>query len=454
MLRTLIYLIIVIAVVNILAALAGNPGHLVIDWHGYRIETSVAVLVTWVVVLAGLTAIAYRWALAVWRTPKKVSEAWQGKRRRQGYRALTRGMVAVAAGDPDEASRQVKRAEVLLNDPPLTMLLSAQAAQLNGDDTAAETFFRAMTEEPETEFLGLRGLMAQAIKRGDNEGALKLARRAYRLRPKSEWVAKSLFDLHARTGRWLDARVTTDDLVRNRILTKDESRRYKAVLAFQLGVAARESGDLSEAVKKLKQAVDLDPEFVPAVALLATLSVGQNRTRKAAAMIEKAWAANPHPALVSPYWEAMKAGTALDRVKATQKLAKSNPDHRESHMAVVRAMLDAQLWGEARAHLETLTGDGSEDLEARACRMWAELEEAEHNDIAKAHAWLTRASLASSDPAWVCATCGNTVPEWSAICGNCGSFDSFSWRTPPHVTHLEGPRAHAAVAALPAAEKT
>jgi len=452
MFRVLLFLLGVIVAVAVLAWLADHPGRLAIDWQGYRIETSVAVLVILVALVAALAAAGYRAWLALRRAPRQVSQAWHGKRRRQGYQALTRGMVAVAAGDPDEASRQVKRAEVLLKDPPLTMLLSAQAAQLNGDDTAAETFFRAMTEEPETEFLGLRGLMAQAIKRGDSEGALKLARRAYRLRPKSEWVAKSLFDLHARTGRWLDARVTTDDLVRNRILTKDESRRYKAVLAFQIGLTARESGDMTEAVKKLKQAVDLDSQFVPAVALLTTLSVGQNRTRKAAAMIEKAWAANPHPELVSPYWDAMKAGTALDRVKATQKLAKSNPDHRESHMAVVRAMLDAQLWGEARAHLETLTGDGSDDLEARVCRMWAELEEAEHNDIAKAHAWLTRASLASSDPAWVCATCGNTVPDWSAICGNCGSFDSFSWRTPPHVTHLENPRGRAEVPALPAAD--
>jgi hypothetical protein len=48
-------------------------------------------------------------------------------------------MVAVAAGDAAEAGRQAKRADALLGDPPLTMLLSAQAAQLNGDDVKGDT---------------------------------------------------------------------------------------------------------------------------------------------------------------------------------------------------------------------------------------------------------------------------------------------------------------------------
>ena len=64
------------------------------------------------------------------------------------------------------AQRQAKKADVLLNEPPLTMLLSAQAAQLDGDEQAAEGYFRAMLEREETRFLGLRGLITQAIKRG------------------------------------------------------------------------------------------------------------------------------------------------------------------------------------------------------------------------------------------------------------------------------------------------
>ncbi len=39
-----------------------------------------------------------------------------------------------------------------------------------------------MLERPETEFLGLRGLIMQAIKDGDEDEALRLTRRAKELR--------------------------------------------------------------------------------------------------------------------------------------------------------------------------------------------------------------------------------------------------------------------------------
>ena len=45
--------------------------------------------------------------------------------------------------------------------------LAAQAAQLNGDELAARKYFTAMLDRPETRFLGLRGLLTQALKTGD-----------------------------------------------------------------------------------------------------------------------------------------------------------------------------------------------------------------------------------------------------------------------------------------------
>ncbi len=115
-------------------------------------------------------------------------------------------MVAVAAGDPQEARRYARRADALLAEPPLTLLLSAQAAQISGDELAAKKFFTAMLDRPETEFLGLRGLLNQALREGDRDTARHLAERADALRPNTGWAVSSLFDLEARDGRWEAAR--------------------------------------------------------------------------------------------------------------------------------------------------------------------------------------------------------------------------------------------------------
>jgi len=81
-------------------------------------------------------------------------------------------------GDAEEAQKFARKADVLLAEPPLTLLLSAQAAQLNGDDQAAQRYFMAMIERKETEFLGLRGLIMHALRGGDEATALTLIERA------------------------------------------------------------------------------------------------------------------------------------------------------------------------------------------------------------------------------------------------------------------------------------
>jgi len=436
MLRALWFLVLVVLAALAAVWLIDRPGTIAINWQGYRLETSVAVLVAVVALIAAIVAVAYRMLLALKRAPTRVGEAWRGRRRQKGYQALTRGMVAVAAGDADEARRQEKKAQVLLNEPPLTMLLSAQAAQLNGDDAAAARFFQSMTEADDTEFLGVRGLLNQALARGDDEKALDLARRAYRLRPKSDWVAANLFELQVRNGQWLDAQLTSDELVRKGIADKTEGRRRKAVLALQQANEAGKAGDPEQAAKHVKTAYDQDPSFAPAVTAHAAVLMDRGKAKRAAALIEKAWRNEPHPELVAPYWRATGADDGLAVMKATESLAAESPGHPESRIALARAALRAQLWGEARQNLEAVTDDNGGRDEARVCRLWAELEEAEHGDADAARQWLTRASLAENDPAWVCGDCGNAVTVWSAICGNCGAFDGFAWRAPPHVQRL------------------
>ncbi|MBL6948696.1 MAG: heme biosynthesis protein HemY [Rhodospirillales bacterium] len=418
--------------------LSDHPGAVSLEWAGYRIETSFAVLLSAVALVSFAVALVYRFWLFLRRSPGTMKESWIARRRVRGYQALTRGMVAVAAGDADEAHRQAKRADTLLDEPPLTMLVSAQAAQMRGDEAAAGSFFAAMMKRPETEFLGLRGLFNQAIKRGDQLEALSLARRAHRLEPKSTWVAGSLFDLQIRTGQWLDARVTCDDLRRRKLIDAATAKRRIAVLNYQLGLDARDAGDLSAAESHLRDANKQAPDFIPAVVDLARHWVDAGKASKAGRMIASSWAASPHPAMLESYWTALGALDALDRVRAAKKLTASNPDHPESLMALARASLEARLWGEARQSLDTAIALAPEPP-GRVCRLMAALEDSENPDTGRAREWLVRASTASADPLWVCDHCGNGVADWSVTCGKCGEFDSFYWRPPPSIAGLMEP---------------
>ncbi len=258
MIRGLLGLLVFAGVITAAIFFADHPGQVEIVWQGWQVETSVGVLAA-AAVLAGLAIALLYWLVSlILDSPRAFLRHRRERRRRAGYRALTRGMVAVAAGDPQEAQRCARRADALLADPPLTLLLSAQAAQLGGDETAAKKFFTAMLDRPEMEFLGLRGLLNQAMRAGDRVTALRLSERAATLRPDTTWVVESLFGLEAREGRWDAALETLAQAVKRRIIPRERARHHRGVILYELSLAALASGDRARGRSLAAQAQGAD----------------------------------------------------------------------------------------------------------------------------------------------------------------------------------------------------
>ncbi len=237
MTRAILWIIAIGVIVAVAFEFADEPGAVSLHWQGWRIDTTVAFLVLCATAIAVVTALLYRVWVASWHVPRRWLGFRRTQRRERGYRALTEGMVAVAAGDPAGALRHARRANNLLGDPPLTMLLSAQAAQLNGDAAAARGYFNRMLERPETAFLGIRGLLMEAQRDGDEAAALDYARQAYKLRPKTPWVLTTLFDLQVRHGDWSNAR---DTRTRRSASARSRPKRdARGAWSFSWGAAAR-----------------------------------------------------------------------------------------------------------------------------------------------------------------------------------------------------------------------
>lgn len=414
---------------------ADNPGAVSLNWGGWKIDTSASVLVFVAVVFAAAVALVYRVWLFITRAPAIVGGAMKQRRSAKGYRALTQGMVAVAAGDGVEAAKQVKRADGLLGDAALTLLLKAQAAQLNGDEKAAEEFFKAMLKNEETEFLGLRGLLGQAMKTGDNEAALELAHRAREIKPKSEWLADILFELESSTGHWELASLSLKQLekISNKSGTGSgaEQNHRRGVVYFGRSMEAEKNGDTGARKKWAEKAFAADPSLVPAAIRLANIYAAENRPRKTMRLVENVWAQNPNPQLLEPYYLASGAVDGIKKVKAAEKLAQTNPEHLESFIALAQAALEAKLWGQARANLDRAMASGM--ATKRVFIMQAAIDEQENSinaDSQSAKRWLHLAASSPPDPAWVCNDCGHMGGEWQPYCPSCAGFDSARWRSP------------------------
>ena len=427
MIRALLYIVQIGLVVAAAIWLADHPGRVGIDVDGYRIDTSVGVLAVAVFVLVLVGVAVYALARVLRKAPGELARSRRSRRRARGYQALTQGMVAVAAGDSGEAGRHARRANALLSDPPLTMLLSAQAAQIEGDEAAAGRYFHAMLGRPEMEFLGLRGLLMQSTRAGDSAAALEYARRAYQLRPQTPWVLTTLFDLQVRAGQWDEAEKTLDEAIRRRAVDAARGQRDKVLVLNERGRAAEAAGEPARALSFARKSLDLGRDFLPATLRVARLLIADDSARRATRVIEDAWRQGPHPDLLALYREALAPADELTWLTAAQKLAEQNSGHPETLLALAEAALAARLWGEARRYLDAVLEGGDT---ARACRLRARLEEAEHGDGRAAREWLARAAVAAPDPAWVCEQCGAVSAEWSPLCRRCDAFDGLVWRAP------------------------
>ncbi len=413
MFRWIITLILLAVIVAAAGFLAREPGSVVVDWRGYHLEVSVAVAVLALLVLIAAVVLLFRLWWFVLRTPRSIARKFHVREQRRGYEAVSRGLVAVAAGDPENARRHARKAESLLEKKPLSMLLSAQSAQLDGDDQAAKTFFQSMQERWDTEFLGVRGLLTQAIKREDWAEALSLAKRAYTLNPKSPWVVETLYDLQKRTQQWSDAKGTLQEAKRLKLMPPEVIKTEMAEILYRKSLSADENHAIDEA----KAAHKADPTFIPAAVRFASLLAGAGLTKRAARVVEDVWAENPDRQLAEVYFSAKDWEDPRGKLEVAKRLARANPTHMESKLIIGECAIQAKLWDEARANIEPYATD---DASARVCRLMAQLEEGSGNDEA-ARDWLVRASGSPDLPAKLEGTgtlaaeeMGETAPEETA----------------------------------------
>src|SRR4029079_10810731 len=225
------------------------------------------------------------------------------------------------------------KAEALLSEPPLTLLLSAQAAQLTGDRDGAKKAFNAMLEDEQMAFLGLRGLIAQALRDGDQGQALAYAERAFKLRPQTPWVVHSLFDMQAQIGHWREAQETLDAGLRRKVVTQDKGRTLKALLLVERSRAAERDGNDTDATALAREAFALAPERIAVSSRLAELQI-KTGDKRAMRTLETGWALAPHPDLAALYLKASGESDPLKRVGGVRKLVAQKPDDAQRNLAL------------------------------------------------------------------------------------------------------------------------
>jgi HemY protein len=425
--RILVFIAIASALAFGAVWLAERPGEVSVVWGGYTIETTVAMAaigVVFLVLLGMLLWAAVRFMLGL---PTAFSYASKARKRARGFDAVSRGMVAIGAGDPAAARRHATDARKLISSEPLTLLLSAQAAQLSGDKPAADAAFKQMLDEPATRVLGLRGLFVEARRRGDQIAARAFADEAVRLSPSLAWANDALLEFHSTSGDWAQARTAVERRAALRLSDKTESKRHRAVL-LAAEAEAKAEADPAAALSAALYALKLAPGLTPAAVLAGRILSAKGELRKASRLLETAWREQPHPDIAQVYVHARHGDSAGDRLVKAEALMKLKPTDAESAFVVAEAAIEARDFAKARRALSPLLAAVPT---VRSCLLMARIEDAEHGSAGRAREWLTRSTRAPRDNAWVAD--GIVSEKWLPVSPVSGRLDAFAWTLPPAI---------------------
>lgn len=393
----------------------------------------VLMLLGWLVVkLIGLALAFVRFLLG---DETAISRYFSRSRERKGYEALSEGMLAVASGEGRLAQDQAARAAKFLDKPYLTDLLSAQAAEVAGDSRKAGEVYRKLLSDDRTRFVGIRGLMRQKLDEGDTATALKLAQKAYALKPKSADVQDTLLELQTKQGDWKGARAVLKDKRKQGLLPQDVHIRRDAVLALREASEVLAEGNSISAREAAISANRASPDLIPAAVLAARSYIAQNDARNASRVLQKTWSVRPHPSIAQTYAEIVPDETPAARLRRFEDLMSKNPDHEETRLLKAELLLVNEDFPGARRALGDLA---QKHPTVRSLSILAAIERGEGADDAVVRGTLARAMTASRGPQWVCDKCHNVMGDWQPVCDSCGGFDTLTWREPDRATASAG----------------
>lgn len=424
MIRVLVILVVIAALAVGAQWLLAHPGQLAFTWLGYHVQMSIFVAIAALAAAAVVLSLAWGLIRFLFRLPKAMSLAARVRKRERGYEALSRGLIAIGAGDARAARKEASEAGRLIRHEPMTLLLRAQAAQLSGDRATARALFEEMARRPETKLLGLRGLYVESRRAGEDEVAYKFAEQAQQISPVA-WAGHALIEKSAAENDWEGALAALERSGAAGQIDKGDLAKGRAALKLAM---ARERAEANpDTARALAQeAFAEDPGLAPAAALAGRLHGRRGDYKKAAKVIEQAWERAPHPDLAEAYVDVRAGDSSLDRLKRARKLAALRPQEPEGRLAVAATAIAAREFGEARAALTPLV-EGDARPTARVCAAMAHLEEAEGHD-AKAREWWGRAARAPRDKVWIAD--GVVSERWEPVSPKSGELGAFVWATP------------------------
>ena len=360
-----------------------DPGAVQITWLGYevRLTATLATLILlfflFILILVGGGA---SWLFGM---PVKWLSFFKRSQKRKTELEFLELLSSYEAEIFTDALQHQKKAAHHLSENPFFLWASGNTFERVEQHFDAEKCFMALTKNPSTTFLGLKGQIRAAMHLKNITSAYDLLKRAEKVAPTSPWVLKHLLALAREQRNFEEAESLILRLEDLGYYTSDESKKQVALTQYHQSLKSKTS--LAQKEFFLRQSHYLDPSLAEATAALAPLLQKQGHVTYALTALEATWSLNPTQTLGDLYLEIASPRNEVSAFQEAKTLVKNNPNHRESLLFLARVALKAELWGETRTFLMDLL---KQNPTANVYQLLSRLELDEKQDWKAALKWL------------------------------------------------------------------
>ena len=299
-----------------------------------------------------------------------------------------------------------------------------ELARARGDDaTALRHFLQAMRvdERPEI-MLAAAGAYGRV---GRLDDAVALYTEVIARAPGHLTGLRGLRDLTAAAGRWADAVTAQERLVAGAEPRERASEQVElAGLHYERGRARAAAGDPDDAISAFRDALRVQPEFLPAAVALGDAHLATGDAAQAVKVWERAAEAQPALPLLSRIERQWREEGRPTRMIALYQAAVARaPDNLAVALALGRVYFDLHMLDEAAEQLEKVEVR-LPDLPVIHAYLGAVFER--RGQVREALEEYRRALRALSSFEWPhrCAACGAEHAGWADRCPSCRRWNS------------------------------
>lgn len=339
------YLLLILALLLLASALApmlkSDPGHVLINFGDWTIETSVLVLGSALLILW----FAVQAALWFWRIPVETARKIRDQR---AFNQLEKGLLALTEGDWGAAEKALEKSASKQGRNTAHYLAAAQAADGQDAHERREYYLeQADSGGSKKRFLVELTRARMLLSNGSRAAALPILQDLYKRRRKHPQVLELLSRCYRELGDWDELQALLPALRKAGVLDDEQSQQLQEEVAINKLNSVSKPDDLQSAWKQLPRAMRQHAVVVDAFAIgAARLGCADLAEPIISAGLKHEW----NPTLVLRYGDP-SADDRIKRLKQCEKWLQQHSADAGLHLAIGRLCAGESLWGKAREHM-------------------------------------------------------------------------------------------------------